>query len=223
MEGFGSKVEISNIENKISGVEGFKNIKPQEGATFQENKEYWKNIFDKGLFDKFCVEIDTTYFSEYVDRLKQVPTETSDRGKWDGERGESKFIPDETNTNIIDELKKNGLDGIDYKDAIPDFSKLSESTVEISDMTENRAKNFAQCDEQCAKAWNEEGRDGREDWTARDVANWRKENEYSWHERNDMKTCDLVPSKINDFFGHLGGVSECKKRDAEYSGGDFDE
>lgn len=223
MEGFGSKAEISNIENKSSGVEGFKNIKPQEGTTFQENKEYWKNIFDKGLFDKFCVEKDTTYFSEYSDRLKQVPTETSDRGKWDGERGESKFISEEHHNDINDILKRYGLDGIDYKDAIPDFSKVSESTVSISDMTENRAKNFSQCDEQCAKKWNEEGYDGREGWTARDVANWRKENEYSWHERNDMKTCDLVPSKINDFFGHLGGVSECKKRDAKYSGGDFDE
>ena len=223
MEGFGSKAEISNIENKSSGAEGFKNIKPQEGTTFQENKEYWKNIFDKGLFDKFCVEMDTTYFSEYIDRLKQVPTETSDMGKLDGERVESKFIPDERHKDINDILKRYGLDGIDYKDAIPDFSEVSESTVSIPDMTENRAKNFSQCDEQCAKKWNEEGHDGREGWTARDVANWRKENGYSWHERNDMKTCDLVPSKINDFFGHLGGVSECKKRDAEYNGGDFDE
>ena len=40
---------------------------------------------------------------------------------------------------------------------------------------------------------------------------WRKENGYTWHERNDMVICDLVPTKINRFFGHLGGVSECKK------------
>lgn len=38
-----------------------------------------------------------------------------------------------------------------------------------------------------------------------------KENGYTWHERNDMVICDLVPTKINRFFGHLGGVSECKK------------
>ena len=53
---------------------------------------------------------------------------------------------------------------------------------------------------------------------------WREENGYSWHERNDMKTCDLVPTKVNDYFGHLGGVAECKKRDAaQNNGGDFDE
>ena len=223
MEGFGSKSEVWNAENKSAEIEGFKNIKPQESTTFQENKEYWNNLFKNGVFCKLDVEMDRTYFSEYTDRLKQVPTETSDRGTWDGKRGESKFTPNEANMDICDELKKRGFDGIEYKDAIPDFSDFSEATVEISDMTENRAKNFVQCDEQCAKKWNEEGRDGREDWTARDVANWRKENGYSWHERNDMKTCDLVPSKINDFFGHLGGVSECKKRDAKYSGGGFDE
>ncbi len=39
----------------------------------------------------------------------------------------------------------------------------------------------------------------------------RRENGYTWHERNDMVICDLVPTKINRFFGHLGGVSECKK------------
>ena len=59
--------------------------------------------------------------------------------------------------------------------------------------------------------------------TARDVSQWRKENGYSWHERNDMKTCDLIPTKINAYFGHLGGVSECRKRDEVNYGGDFDE
>ena len=39
-----------------------------------------------------------------------------------------------------------------------------------------------------------------------------------------MKTCDLVPTEVNDYFGHLGGVAECKKRDAAQDiGGEFDE
>ena len=60
-----------------------------------------------------------------------------------------------------------------------------------------------------AEQWNAEARDGKTDWTARDVANWRRENHYSWHECNDRKTCQLVPTKVNDYFGHLGGVGEC--------------
>ena len=82
--------------------------------------------------------------------------------------------------------------------------------------------NFAQADEKCAEQWNEEKRDGKDNWTARDVKNWREENGYTWHERNDIKTCDLIPTKVNDYFGHLGGVSEYKKLN-ESSGGSFDE
>lgn len=219
MEKFGSSNEIRNLENIGSKAEDFRQIKPLEGTTFQESKQYWSDFF-KGQFEIASV---VEYYSEYKERIARVPVKDSDRGNWDGERGESKFIPNESNSEIIEILKKYRLDGIIYKDAIPNFSKTSESTVEIKNMTDNRAKNFTQCDEACAKQWNKEGCDGRTDWTPRDVANWRKENGYSWHERNDMKTCDLVPTKINDFFGHLGGVSECKKRDSGDFGGDFDE
>ena len=55
MEGFGSKGEVWNAENKSSEIEGFKNIKPQESTTFQENKEYWNNLFKNGVFCKLDV------------------------------------------------------------------------------------------------------------------------------------------------------------------------
>ena len=144
--------------------------------------------------------------STYEERLKQTPAE-GDRGHWTGERGESRYIP--TDEEIKKILADYGMDGVDYKDGIPDFSKCSEATVEIDDMSSNRNKNFEQCDEKCAEQWNAEARDGKTDWTARDVANWRRENHYSWHECNDRKTCQLVPTKVNDYFGHLGGVGEC--------------
>ena len=78
------------------------------------------------------------------------------------------------------------------------------------------AGNFEKADIACAARWNAEGRDGRHDWTARDVKNFRAGNadglnKYSWHECNDGKTCQLVPVEIHSFFTHLGGVSECKK------------
>lgn len=161
------------------------------------------------------------YYSTYAERVQQTPREDSNRGEWSGERGESEFTPNDEEVQEI--LDRYDQDNILYEDAIPDFSEVAESTVEIENMTENRADNFRQCDEECAGQWNEEERDGRTDWTAREVKEWRQENGYSWHERNDMKTCDLVPTKVNDYFGHLGGVSECRKRDAENGGSDFDE
>ena len=86
----------------------------------------------------------------------------------------------------------------------------------------SRPYNFKQADEVCANQWNESGRDGRNDWTARDVESWRKENKYSWHERLDMKTMDLVQRDVHEECKHYGGVAECRRHDA-LNGGGFDE
>ncbi len=167
------------------------------------------------------LEKEIQFYSSYEERIKQTPREDGDRGEWSGERGESEFTPnDEGVCNILERYDKSS---ISYEDAIPDFSEVAESTVEIDNMTENRVDNFRQCDEKCAEQWNMESRNDRTDWGARDVKEWRQENGYSWHERNDMKTCDLVPTEVNDYFGHLGGVSECRKRDAEKGGNEFDD
>lgn len=181
----------------------------------------WKSV-DSERESVELPHIENVYYSTYEERIKQTPRENTDRGDWSGGRGESEFSPSDGEIRGI--LDKYGADRISYTDGVPDFSEVSESTVEIGNMTENRAENFRQCDEKCAGQWSQEGRGGRTDWTARDVKEWRQENGYSWHERNDMKTCDLVPTKVNDYFGHLGGVSECRKRDFSESGGsDFDE
>lgn len=167
-------------------------------------------------------DVKNDYYSTYDERLNQTPVENSDRGEWSGERGESDYIP--SDEEVKDILSKYDKDSITYNDGIPDFSEVSESTVEIDNMTDDRAGNFRQCDEKCAEQWNKEARDGKTDWTARDVKEWRQANGYTWHERNDMKTCDLIPTKVNAYFGHLGGVSENKKKnDAENGGSDFDE
>jgi Tfp pilus assembly protein PilP len=176
--------------------------------------------------DKEKEPVESDFLSTYEERKRQTPTDkNTERGHWEDKRGESRYIP--TDEKIKEILAKYGLDGIEYKDAIPDFSKCSESTVEIDNMSENRYSkdgkvgNFEQADQKCAEQWNKDGKDGKTDWTARDVANWRRENGYSWHECNDRKTCQLIPTEINDYFGHLGGIGECTKANAQEEG--FDE
>ena len=102
-------------------------------------------------------------------------------------------------------------------------------------MTENRDNyprsdgemelgNFSQADIELAKAWNLGNRDGRTDWKARDVLNYRKANRLTWHEKCDTETMVLVRFEINLFFKHSGGCSECRVRDGgEFDGGGFDE
>ncbi len=221
---------FDEISKPKSEINEYRKIQPEENTPLEEAIKIFDNFFAKEFTDcnsetkeetENNNEVEGNYFSTYDERLKQTPAQETDRGEWEGKRGESKFIP--SGEKIKETLAKYGLDSIIYNNAIPDFSECSESTVEIDDMSDIRAKNFQQCDEKCAEQWNKEGRDGRTDWTPRDIEKWRKANGYSWHERNDMKTCDLVPTEINDYFGHLGGVSECKKRDAASEGDEFDE
>lgn len=79
-----------------------------------------------------------------------------------------------------------------------------------SPMSTQRYKNFSQCDQLCAILWNQTGYLDFHGWTKHLVANYRKNNHYSWHERNDRLQCDLVPTPIHKFFNHSGGISECK-------------
>lgn len=216
-----SEVSATNIENAPERVDLPKNsfwgqledqmeVNNPESDKESKTADWWKNL-------------ENDYLSTYEERIKQTPTDKdTGRGRWEEGRGESKYIP--TDERIKEILSKYDVDGIEYKDGIPDFSRCSESTVEIDEMSENRqgkGGNFEQADQKCAEQWNKECRDGKTDWTARDVKNFRKPPDgngasvYTWHECNDRKTCQLLRTEINDYFGHLGGVGECNKANAE--------
>lgn len=72
------------------------------------------------------------------------------------------------------------------------------------------AGNFEQADILTAEQWTIDGREGKE-WSAEDVALYRKEHGLTWHECNDMETMQMIPEAINADFGHLGGVGEVKE------------
>ena len=217
--------EINEI-NK-SEPENYKDIKPETGMTKDMSQSFWDNEFKN----------EEEYYNSYEDRLGCTPKQDTNLGKWEGERGESKFIPSSETIEgkaALDKLEEKGIDGIEFKNAEPDFSKCAEATVRIDDMTQHRDDylgkdgslklgNFTQADIKCAEKWNLEAKDGKIEWTARDVNIWRHENKCSWHERCDTRTMDLVPFEVHSYCRHLGGVSECKVRDAVNIGGDFDE
>lgn len=208
--------------NSLDGI-SFSDSPSGGESNFPNFFDQYRDISDQDIETPFEINsCNTELYSTYDERIKQTPKEGTDRGEWGGVRGESVFYPSD-DSMVSEILGKNGLDGITYENGIPDFSECSESSVKIGSMTENRAENFKQCDDKCAEQWNKEGHGEKTDWTPNDVKVWRRENGYSWHERNDMETCDLVPTEVNDYFGHLGGVSECRKRDTNYDGGEFDD
>jgi hypothetical protein len=167
-------------------------------------------------FDKPMTEYDKPLVI-YNENLKNCPVEKEEYGHWEGERGNSKWIPDtdyvpsETkgkthanpdNSTMKKIMDKYGIDGVAYEDGEPDFSKVSRGTVEIKDYSDSRSDNFDKADIELAK---EKG------CSPEDVEKWRKENNYTWHECKDMKTMQKAPNEIHANFSHSGGISEIKK------------
>ncbi len=106
-------------------------------------------------------------------------------GKWSGEAGNSNWNPDRdtepgnrngTNPDHKtwkDIMDKYGFDSIPFKDGEPDFSEVSKGEVEIDDFTDDRDSNFSQADEKLAE---------QRGCTPEEVAKWREDNKYTWHE-----------------------------------------
>lgn len=155
-------------------------------------------------------------YSQYNARLVQTPKDGSG-GHWDGDRGESKFILDKPITC------SNGtkVSEITYHNAIPDFSPYAKAQVDIPTMTNNRADNFRYGDEILAKYWSKIGFEGKT-WSARDISLYRSENGLTWHEMNNMKSMQLVPTEINATWSHLGGVGEYNSMIRQEGGDYFD-
>ena len=161
--------------------------------------KYIENIFNKSV----------EYLS--IRELSRCPIE-GHNGSWEGERGDSKWKPNEDdipkssnpeNKSWGEILEKHNIDGIEYKDGESDFSSIAKETVEIDDFTDSRAKNFDQADEKLAEIWNK---------SPEEIEKWRKENNYTWHECSDCKTMQLVPSEVHNNMPHSGGISEYKNR-----------
>lgn len=210
-------------EAKPSDKHGF-NPDKLIGSESREAKAEIKNVgrnesLDPDKLIKPSVE-SCDYPSTYKERLDRTPTTENPHGKWSGDRGESMFVPKDDRFREL--LQSKGVEGINYKDAIPDFDPIAEAKVTIQGMSQHRLSqmgengerivgNYEKADIECAKAWNLEQRDGKDDWTHQDVKNWREANGCTWHEDNDMKTCCLVPTIAHETCRHLGGVSEIKK------------
>lgn len=177
-------------------------------------------------------------YNTYKERLDRASADDPMRGCYTGTRGESMYVPCSRTVEgvvVTEILKSYGLDGIEYRNAEPDFEVCSEAIVQINNMTEFRDPyidkngiqqpgNFSYADQELAKAWNAVGHDGITNWTEEDVKKYRRANRLTWHEKCDTKTMVLVRSEINLYFQHSGGCAECRRRDSVgVEDGGFDE
>lgn len=193
-------------------MESFKN----QISNLESVEKFKTNIENLEIKNKFS-EVDYGLITKNDFSLKEAKNRLPENGgEWEGKKGDSLWIPDADkipeNQNPDQQtfgeiLKEYGVEGIEFENGEPNFESVSEGNVEIDDFTTDRRLNFSQADEKMAE---EKG------MTKEEFVKWRKENGYTWHERKDCKTMDLVPQKIHNNIPHTGGISEKKK---EIAGG----
>lgn len=170
--------------------------------------------FQRGVssFEKSVVGFEKPVVGFEKNNFSGCPKEGAN-GNWDGERGNSKWIPDDNyvpcgqHTNpegkTWKELKKDyGFDGIVFIEGEADFLEVAKETVEIEDFSTDRDDNFVAADEALAEKLK---------CSPDEIASMRKEERLTWHERKDQKTIDLVPMDIHGNVRHSGGIAEAKK------------
>lgn len=200
-------VEKSVVQPKTQVVEFWDNLaektevsEPEKVAGEEAAASFWDGLVQDGESSP-----ETAEKNEFA---KNCPREN---GKWEGNRGDSiwypspDYVPQKANPEgkpWRDILDKYGIDGITFKDGEPDFSDISKGTVEIEDFSDSRSDNFDKADIALAE---------QRGCSPEEVAEWRKENGYTWHECKDMKTMQKVPCEVHNNIPHSGGISEAKK------------
>ncbi len=153
-------------------------------------------------------EVKDRFATPYVERYLQA---IKTPGIWVGPEVESPCRPDVTTDRgkeVADALSRYGVDSIPYKDAYPDFSKVSVCTAQIDTMSEKGWKNRIPGYKAMAEVWNREKHGGKDDWTWRDIEQYKKDNNLDFHECQDRHTVQLVPACIHEYFKHCGGIKE---------------
>lgn len=98
---------------------------------------------DETIFDKIETESELSK-EELQENLNRTPI---NNGEWVGERGESTWIPEDD--TVRETIEKYGVEGIDYRNGIPDFDKFSAFDIELNEneFTEKNVHQFMTCNE----------------------------------------------------------------------------
>ena len=223
----------SFVKNNDISFNPDKRIEVNTGYTLHENYDPDKRIkkyvgFSENQLDSNDIKVynentNETIFPDLNSRNQDIEIESEFKealprngGNWTDKPGDSEWkpspeeIPNNPLTNPehktwAEILEKYGIDSIPFKDGAPDFSEVSKGTVEIDDFTDDRPSNFSQADEKLAE---------QKGCTPEEVAQWRKDNKYTWHECKDCKTLQKVPTEIHGNVPHSGGISEYKSNHA---------
>ena len=199
----------------------------EELSDSQESEEIMENTDDSMLEsnekpEDLSEEEKTEIMKDFVDQNVSPAVLPASKGYWEGEEGNSRWIPDkdatvtwqkggETHTETYgDIMEEKGIDGIEYINKEPDFSKVEDSViqhVELENFSPSRTGSngtYSMASQAAAeRLTNETG----EEWTQQRVQDYMNDHGLTWHECADRKTVRAVPTEINAGFKHSGGIS----------------
>ena len=171
----------------------------------------------------------TVFESTPEARIKKTPAPSNKNVEFTNKelRGNSLCVPKESNKELKEILEKSGVSGIEYKNGVPDFSPTSMAELEIQNMRGGRGiagklardsnfskanKNLVEQIKQSPELASKYGFTEGQKITSAGIEDYMKNNKMTWHELNDMKTMQMVPSQVNNQFKHLGGIGEINIR-----------
>ncbi|QTE70075.1 HNH endonuclease [Clostridiales bacterium FE2011] len=167
---------------------------------------------------------------DIVDQNVTASVLPKSHGHWEGEKGNSKWIPDANSTvtwqkggkihtvtyqDIID--KYNIEDGIEYYNKEPDFSKYEDSFiqhVELDSFSDKRDGSNGTYTKAASAAAQRLSKETGEVWSTQRVQKYMQDHNLTWHECGDRKTVRAIPTEINAAFKHTGGISVKKSLNA---------
>lgn len=172
--------------------------------------------------DELSEEEKSEIIKDFVDQNVSPAVLPKSKGHWEGEEGDSKWIPDEdatvtwrkggeTHTETYGEMmEQHDIDGIEYFNNEPDFSEMEDSFIQhaelehFSDERTGSGGTYTMASEAVAERLS---RETGEEWTSQRVQAYMNDHGLTWHECADRKTVRAVPTEINAGFKHSGGIS----------------
>lgn len=196
-------IAVSEVKMNIKDImpDFFKDIK------YEKNADVSTTIDSKKIESNKDTNLETDEkesIVSYDERIKQTPI---NNGHWSGERGKSKFVPDDI--ILQKELKKYNTDGIEYKGGYPDFSpctvyeaelsvdKLQAPNVEQKKECNKQLKDAIEANPELAKKFSKDNLE--------QIENGITPKGYVWHHDIETGKMQLVPEVIHKHFGHVGG------------------
>jgi hypothetical protein len=153
-----------------------------------------------------------------IPRVRRNRLRPTTGGRWTGKPGDStwrpnprsrpqRYNPDNLTWKRILKRYRVGRGGIGFRNNEPDFLPCVlkyngiKCTVRIDNFSAEREDNFNAADEALAK---------KLDASVFEIKGWRYAG-YTWHERSDRKTLDLVPTEVHANIPHQGGIAAEKQ------------